>query len=94
MSDELPLPDARTTAPVKALTDDDWIPLGKYAPGRGDQRKLKDVPPSYLLWLWDERLHRENTPLALYVKSAYKALQVDASDYISKYDRDGKRIGR
>lgn len=80
--------------PVKPLTDEDWIPFGKYAPGRGDQRKLKDVPASYLLWLWDERLRAENTPLAAYVRDAYKALCVDASDYIPKYGRDGKKIGR
>lgn len=89
MNEELPL-EKPAAPPVKPLTDEDWIPLGKYAPGRGDQRKLKDVPASYLLWLWDERLWNEKTPLAIYVYEAYNALKAD-SDYEPKRRRDGTK---
>lgn len=36
---------------MKALTDDSPMPFGMYGPGQGDQRKLRDVPAPYLLWL-------------------------------------------
>lgn len=35
------------------LTDEDWMPTGKYKKGGDDPKKMEDVPAKYLMWLWD-----------------------------------------
>ena len=37
-----------------SLNDNSLMPFGKYGPGKGDQRKMCNVPAPYLLWLGDE----------------------------------------
>lgn len=37
--------------PAGSLTDEDWMPFGKYGPEKGDPRRMKDVPAKYLDWL-------------------------------------------
>lgn len=68
------------------LTDNHHMPMGKYGPEKGDHRLLKDVPPSYLLWLWDNVLCNTTNirllDLQQYVKDSYRALIIDAPDYI------------
>lgn len=59
------------------LTDESLMPFGKHA-----GTKLADVPAKYLLWLWDNGLHRETSRLAAYIKDAFSALESEAKDYI------------
>lgn len=76
------------------LTDEDWMPIGRYSAGRGDQRRIKDVPAEYLLkCIWDEFLHKEEfsqqkskfAALREYIWENFKALEQDADDYIATH---------
>ena len=40
------------------LTDESLMPFGKYGQG-GDQKKMKDVPADYLLWMNDNLIQQE-----------------------------------
>lgn len=39
---------------MKTFSDQSHMPFGKYGPGKGDHRRLVDVPASYMLWLWED----------------------------------------
>lgn len=61
-----------------SLTDDSPMPFGKH---RGE--KMSEVPASYLLWLWDNGIYQEKgKPVHNYIAENFKALEMDAPDYI------------
>ena len=65
-----------------AWEDDDEITFGKY---NGTQ--MKDVPASYLLWLWNSGMWRETLsnridPCRLYIIKNFSALEMDSPDTI------------
>lgn len=56
-------------------TDDTIMPFGKYK-----DKKLSDVPASYLLWL-EGTLRRDDwRDLQRYIKDNYEALKLQAKD--------------
>lgn len=65
------------------LTDDDEITFGKY-----NGSKLKDVPASYLLWLWNNGMWKANTlsqkndPFREYIVRNFHALETECPDTI------------
>lgn len=59
------------------LTDQSAMPFGKHA-----GLKMEDVPAKYLLWLWDNGVHREKSPLSEYIRESFSALETEAKDYI------------
>ena len=44
------------------MSDDDYIPFGKYS---SPPTKMKDVPASYLLWLWNNGMWRDTRSQAM-----------------------------
>lgn len=69
----------------KELTDDSGMPFGKYGPKKGDHRRMRDVPASYLLWLWDDGIWQESGPVHDYIEKNFSALETDAPDYIASH---------
>lgn len=67
------------------LTDQSPMPFGKH---QGE--KLENVPAKYLLWLWDNGVHRERTrPLHRYILANFRTLETEASDYIVSHFPEG-----
>lgn len=68
------------------MDDESHMTFGKYGPAKGDHRTMKDIPAQYLLWLWDNVLHNSTKPehkeVKWYIEDAYKALLIDAPDYL------------
>lgn len=68
------------------MDDNSHMTFGKYGPSKGDHRLMKDVPSSYLLWLWDNVLHNSKNPehqsVKEYVLTNYRAIIMGAPDYI------------
>lgn len=54
-----------------AYTDEDIMPWGKY-----EGRKLKDVPASYLVWLYDRR-PLQSVKLQNYIWNSQDALRME-----------------
>ncbi len=56
------------------------MPFGKFGPGRGDARRLGDVPAGYLRWLGQQDLmHKpENHALADYIEARLFADKVES----------------
>lgn len=76
-----------------ALTDEGVMPFGKH---KGE--KMKGVPASYLLWLYDndERglwqgcgIHA--MPVKMYIEANIAAIEKDAPDYIMAHDPRRKK---
>lgn len=71
---------------MNAFTDDDEITFGKY-----NGTKMKDVPASYLLWLWDNGLWKDNTasqrndPVRLYIIENFNSLETECPDRIIEH---------
>jgi uncharacterized protein (DUF3820 family) len=66
---------------AKPLTDNDVMTFGTHK-----DKRLENVPASYLLWLWDEGWHaRTNEPLGAYLKDSLTALLKEKPDYILKH---------
>lgn len=76
-----------TPKPMNQLTDEDLMPWGKH---KGE--KMKDVPASYLLWMWDHGLRQKpiSDPVRQYVRTGWAELT--KCDYIPEHDRDGNLI--
>lgn len=64
-----------------ALTDQSPMPFGKHK-----DDPMEAVPAGYLLWLWDNGLHRKTgvCPVAQYIEENWNALTKEASDYLPK----------
>jgi uncharacterized protein (DUF3820 family) len=62
------------------MTDNDLMPFGKYK-----STKMSDVPAKYLLWLWDNGVHADQTPLHNYIKRSFSALESECKDYIVQH---------
>lgn len=57
------------------------MPFGKY---KG--RKMENVPPDYLLWLWDEGIWAEKErEIHTYIRDCFDTLVMDAPDFIVKH---------
>jgi hypothetical protein len=68
-----------------AFTDEDEITFGKYM-----GRKMKKVPASYLLWLWENGMWRETLsnrtdPVRLYIIENFHALETECPDRIIEH---------
>lgn len=65
--------------PAEKLTDLSPMPFGKHR-----NTLLQDVPPSYLLWLWDEGgiWQEPQKPIHHYIKESFNALLKDCPDYL------------
>jgi hypothetical protein len=72
------------------LTDDDPMPFGKYA---SPPTKMRDVPASYLLWLWDNGLWRDESNagginrggVRQYIIERFHALETECPDTIIEH---------
>lgn len=68
---------------IEAFTHDDEITFGKY---RGT--RMGDVPASYLLWLWNngmwkqDTLSQRNDPIRKYIVEHFNSLERDCPDII------------
>lgn len=70
----------------KQLTDQDYMPFGKFSRGC-DRRRMKDVPASYLFWLWTNGMqHAENNSVADYIRNNMNVLKDEYPDGI--WDED------
>jgi len=70
---------------MEELTDEDWMPFGKYGPGKGDPRKMKNVPSGYLIALWDKEdglWCKPSNPVHAYIKSSWSALYADVKHIV------------
>ena len=67
------------------FTDDDYITFGKYS---SPPTKMKDVPASYLLWLWNNGMWRgnrrgdANDPVRNYIIQNFNHLTTECPDTI------------
>jgi len=69
------------------LTDDDPMPFGKYGPPpKGQGKKMKDVPASYLLWLYDEGTKHKG--VHGYIEANLDCLQQECPGWIPPDERD------
>jgi uncharacterized protein (DUF3820 family) len=60
------------------FTDDTPMPFGKF---KG--KRLGDVKPDYLLWLWDNGMAEDTgKSIHAYIKQNFKRLETTAEDYI------------
>lgn len=70
---------------MKPLTDTDPMPWGKYGPKpRGEGLIMRNVPASYLFWLWTEG-HKEadrQCPVADYIRRNLETLKQEHPDGI------------
>lgn len=63
------------------MTDTDIMPFGKHKGLR-----LEQVPPDYLLWLWDNGVWAQRDHvLHSYIRDSMSALEQDAPDVIVKH---------
>jgi len=65
-----------------AFTHDDEITFGKYSGA-----KMRDVPASYLLWLWNNGMWRDTAsnrsdPVRLYIIEHFNSLETDCPDIV------------
>lgn len=78
-----PDPESSSKPPIKALTDSDLMPFGKYK-----TRVLEKVPASYLLHLWDKEdgiWQEPDSPLKLYIQNNWNILLDAADDFDAKH---------
>jgi hypothetical protein len=69
----------------EAFKDDDLITFGKHM-----GTAMKDVPASYLLWLWENGMWREtlsnrSDPVRLYIIENFHALETECPDTIIQH---------
>ena len=65
------------------LTDDSFMPFGKYGKPPSGPKKMKDVPADYLHYLWTQGLKDDtNNAVHHYIKDNMKALQQEHPDGI------------
>ena len=66
----------------EAFTHDDGITFGKY-----NGTRMRDVPASYLLWLWNngmwkDTLSNHSDPVRLYIIKHFNTLETDCPDLV------------
>jgi hypothetical protein len=68
------------------MQDHEHMPFGKYGPQKGDHRIMKDIPASYLLWMWDNILwnttQTNHLPVREYIRERFRVLLSECPDYI------------
>jgi hypothetical protein len=68
------------------MTDNDQMTFGKY-----NGVAIGKVPASYLLWLWENGMYRDNTPsqrndpVRLYIIENFHALETECPDRIIEH---------
>jgi hypothetical protein len=67
------------------MTDTDLITFGKY-----NGTAIGKVPASYLLWLWDNGMHRDtlsnrSDPVRQYIIANFHALETECPDRIIEH---------
>lgn len=67
------------------LTDESYMPFGKYAANKPDACKLKDVPASYFHWLWQKSYVRQGDVFD-YIRENMAALKKEDPD--KEWDED------
>lgn len=68
-----------------ALTDEDLMPFGKFSRPPDGPLKMKDVPASYLLWLWDDGVRHQQ--VRHYIIENMDALKDEDPDWIPEDER-------
>lgn len=72
------------------LTDDDVMPFGKH---KGEL--VNDVPASYLLWLWDNGVHEDDSenmlPLKNYIINNWDEIRGNAPNTVPLHHPEGAR---
>ena len=70
-------PQAPAQAEMNDLTP---MPFGKHK-----DTPMQDVPANYLLWLWDNGVHKQpGKPIHAYIKKSFSALMKECPDYIAE----------
>lgn len=73
---------SKPVRPAGELTDKSPMPFGVH---KG--KLIKNVPASYLLWLWNNGVWQEaHKPIHHYIKDNIAALEMDDSDTIITHD--------
>lgn len=65
---------------MEKLTDESWMPYGKFGPRNGDPRKMKNVPSGYLIALWDKEdglWRKPHDAVHVYIKESWSVLYAD-----------------
>lgn len=62
------------------ITDQSPMPFGKH---KGTA--MEAIPAKYLLWLWDNGVYAEQSPMHHYILGSFSALETEAKDYIVQH---------